>query len=224
MPHARMAQPHGLRIKSHWFKAGARRRRPEQTASAMAFIAWRVAHNMLKRMRGAQFDIDAGPTVLRLHARGAGVPDRSGSTAWPMRGMDPATRDEFTTALVRHVARPCWTTTRPSCWAPLLKAASYADDFIDLFNEVTQHYAEFGADPNGRISDGFRPTSPSCATWAAASSRLMPAKDRRWVIDQVMAIEAPEAVDMRAGARCATCCRPSRAASATRWPEWRLMR
>ena len=42
----------GLRIKSHWFKSGAPKS-AEQQASAMAFIVWRVAQNMLKRMRGA---------------------------------------------------------------------------------------------------------------------------------------------------------------------------
>ena len=48
-----------MRIKSHWFKSGAPKTAAEQ-ASAMAFIVWRVAQNMLKRMRGAHFDIDAG--------------------------------------------------------------------------------------------------------------------------------------------------------------------
>ena len=52
-----------LRIKAHWFKA-EQPKSPEQTASAMAFIAWRVAINMLKRMREAGFDIDAGPAYF----------------------------------------------------------------------------------------------------------------------------------------------------------------
>jgi hypothetical protein len=49
-----------MRLKSHWFKPGAEKS-PAEQASAMAFIVFRVAQNLLKRMRGAHFDIDAGP-------------------------------------------------------------------------------------------------------------------------------------------------------------------
>ena len=52
-----------LRIKAHWFKAESPKS-PEQSASAMAFITWRIALNMLKRMREARFDIDAGPAYF----------------------------------------------------------------------------------------------------------------------------------------------------------------
>ncbi|HEX6363479.1 MAG TPA: hypothetical protein VFZ93_11005, partial [Albitalea sp.] len=52
-----------MRIRSHWFRDPARRS-PAEHASAMAFIAWRVARNMLERMRRAQFDIDAGPAYF----------------------------------------------------------------------------------------------------------------------------------------------------------------
>ena len=48
-----------LRIKSDWFQTGTAKT-PAQMASAMAFIAWRVAQNMLKQMRLAQFDIEIG--------------------------------------------------------------------------------------------------------------------------------------------------------------------
>jgi hypothetical protein len=48
-----------IRIKSQWFRPGADKT-PEQTASAVAFTAWRVAQNMLKQMRLAQFDIEIG--------------------------------------------------------------------------------------------------------------------------------------------------------------------
>ncbi len=43
------------------------------------------------------------------------------------------------------------------------------------------------------------PTGPDFAFMRYLGSRieaLMPAKDRAWVLDQVMAIEAPEAVEM----------------------------
>mgnify|MGYP000179123827 CR=1 FL=1 len=49
-----------MRIKSQWFQTGTAKT-PQQTASAMAFITWRVAQNMLKQMRAADFSIEVGP-------------------------------------------------------------------------------------------------------------------------------------------------------------------
>ena len=52
-------QTPAMRLKSTWFKPGADKS-PAEQASAMAFIVFRVGLQMLKRMRGADFDIDAG--------------------------------------------------------------------------------------------------------------------------------------------------------------------
>src|SRR3990167_3979149 len=49
-----------MRIKSQWFQTGTAKT-PQQTASAMAFITWRAAQNMLKQMRSADFSIEVGP-------------------------------------------------------------------------------------------------------------------------------------------------------------------
>ena len=179
-----------LRIKSHWFKAD-RPKTPEQTASAMAFISWRVALNMLKRMRDAGFDIDAGPAYFGFVREVlvfllAGI-DR---IAYARLGADA--RVPFTTALVLRVAEILRENE-----ADLLGPAGlpgggddYRDLFIDQFNELSGHYADF---------DWTESEGPDFAFTRYLGSRLeavVPAKDRRWVIDQVMAIEAPEAVAM----------------------------
>ena len=57
------AQPPPIRVKSQWFRP-AGDKTPEQQASAVGFIAWRVAQQMLKRMRSAGFDIDVGPAYF----------------------------------------------------------------------------------------------------------------------------------------------------------------
>ena len=49
-----------MRIKSQWFKTD-KPKTPQESAGAMAFIVWRVAHNTLAQMRSARFDIDIGP-------------------------------------------------------------------------------------------------------------------------------------------------------------------
>ena len=182
-----------MRLKSHWFKAGAERS-PAEQASAMAFITWRLAHQMLKRMRGADFDIDAGrpyfnflrEVLVALIA----VADRIAAER-----LAPEARVAFTVALVRHVARTLQGNEDDLLGPPAASAPSHADTFIDLFNEVSPHYAEFGSDADA-VDDGagFQPGFGFVRYLGARLEPTLPEKDRLWVIDQVMAIEAPEAL------------------------------
>jgi hypothetical protein len=182
-----------MRIKSRWFKTGDSKSDAEQ-ASAMAFIVWRVAQQMLKRMRGAQFDIDAGPMYFAFMREVlvflVAVTDRIAHARLTVVG-----RSEFTVALVRHVARTLQESEDEWLGAAVAGAPSHADTFIDLVNEVTQHYAEFGAEPG--VPDagvGFHPDFAFVRYLGKRLEPTLPEKDRRWVIDQVMAAEAPEAL------------------------------
>ena len=183
-----------MRIKSHWFKPGAPKS-TEQQASAMAFIVWRVAQNMLKRMRGADFDIDAGQPYFAFMREVLvfliALVDRMAYARW-----DEPTRRAFTTALVLHCADTL-AGNETDLLGPRGDGAPYQDSFIDLVNEVTAHYAEFDADPASAGTD--EPFAPDFAFLRYLGSRLeptLPAKDRHWVLDQVMSIEAPEAVEI----------------------------
>jgi hypothetical protein len=182
-----------MRIKSHWFRPGAPHG-PAEQASAMAFIVWRVARRVLERMRGADFDIDAGPAYFAFLREVlvflVAVTDR---IAHARLGADD--RAQFTVALVRHVARTLDENETDLLGAPPPGAPAHADTFIDLVNEVSQHYAEFGADPRARDSDaGFEPDFAFVRYLGSRLEPALPAKDRRWVLDQVMAVEAPEAL------------------------------
>jgi hypothetical protein len=184
----------GLRVKSHWFRTAAPKT-PEQQASAMAFIVWRAAHQMLKRMRGAEFQIDAGAPYFEFMREVLvfliAVVDRIAHLR-----MESAARAAFTTALVQHVAATL-SDNETELLGPRSGAASHRDTFIDLVNEVAGHYAEFGADPHADAST--LDFAPDFAFLRYLGSRLeptLPPQDRRWVLDQVMAIEAPEAVDI----------------------------
>ncbi len=189
-----MLKPPALRIKSHWFKAGAART-PEQQASAMAFIVWRTAHQTLKRMRGADFDIDAGEpyfafmreTLVFLLA----VTDRIAFAR-----MDDAARQAFTPALVRQVAATL-ADNEADLLGSRIDGASPADTFIDLFNEVSPHYGEFGAEAQADATvAGFAPDFAFLRYLGSRLEPTLPPKDQRWVLDQVMATEAPEAVQI----------------------------
>lgn len=175
-----------LRIKAQWFKP-EQARNPLQTGSAMAFIAFRVSVNMLKRMRDAGFDIDAGPAyfgfvreVLLFLLTGI---DRLASAQ-----LSADERAGFTGALVRRVAEML-----DENEADLLGSAAgddYRGLFIDQFNLLAEHYAEF----DWTAADG--PDFGYVRYLGSRLEPLLPEKDRNWVIDQVMAIEAPEAVGM----------------------------
>ena len=184
-----------LRIKSHWFKAGAPKSAAQQ-AGAMAFIVWRVAHNMLKRMRGAQFDVDAGGPYFAFMREVLvfliAVIDRTAHAR-----MDEAERNAFTTALVLACADTL-AGNETDLLGPHPAGASYRDSFIDMVNELAPHYAEFGAD-QAMMAKADQSFAPDFGFLRYLGSRLeptLPPKDRHWVLDQVMAIEAPEAVDI----------------------------
>lgn len=182
-----------MRIKNRWFKGDAPKSATEQ-ASVMAFIVWRVAQQMLLRMRGAQFDIDAGPPYFAFLREVLvfliAVTDRIA-----FRQLGESDRADFTVALVRHVARTLQENEDRLLGVTIDGAASHADTFISQVNAVSDHYAEFPGDPAAGDDDlGFQPGFAFVRYLGSRLEETVPEKDRRWVIDQVMAIETPEAL------------------------------
>lgn len=209
-----------LRLKSRWFKSAATRS-PAEQASAMAFIVWRIARKTLERMRGARFDIATGPAYFaflrEVLAFLVAVTDRLAHAR-----LSPDARAAFTGALVHHLARTLQDNEDELLGPPPPGTAGVAASFIDLVNTLAPHYAEFGAAPT-RAAPTDRAAAPPASAVAPASGRgdagcapdsapdfapdftfvryfghrleaTLPAPDRLWVIDQVMAVEAPEAV------------------------------
>jgi hypothetical protein len=174
-----------IRIKSQWFKPGADKT-PEQTASAMAFIAWRVAQNMLKQMRVANFDIDLGAQYFAF-TREVLVFLTQVIDRMAYQRMDGPARAAFITALVKRVAEILEENEDRLLGEPAASQPSSFEQFIDLFNELADHYADFGFDAQGPDFDFVR-------YLGYRIELLMPKKDQRWVLDQVMAAEVPDAV------------------------------
>ena len=187
--------PPALRIKSHWFKNASPKSAAEQ-ASVMAFIIWRLAHSMLGRMRGAQFDIDIGRPYFDFMREvlvfELALADRIAFARLPADQREP-----FTSALVRHVARTLQENEDGLLGVPAVGQPAHGDTFIDLVNEVVGHYAEFDADPTPPADAwGFHPDFSFVRYLGSRLEPVLPEKDRRWVLDQVMAIEAPQAVTL----------------------------
>lgn len=183
------------RLKSQWFRAGPAKS-AEQQASAMAFIVWRVARHTLDRMRRAGFDVEVGTPYFAFLREVlvflVAVTDRIAHAR-----LDPAQRIAFTAAMVHHLARILQDNEDDLLGPAAPGEASHADTFIDLVNEVTSHYAEFGADPSVPADDtGFNPDFGFLRYLGRRLEPTLPEKDRRWVLDQAMAVEAPEAIAM----------------------------
>lgn len=176
-----------MRIKNQWFQSG-KAKTPEQTASAMAFITWRVVQNTLKQMRSAKFDIDVGPQYFavtrEMLAFMLQVCDRLA-----FEYMDQNDRVSFVHALVVRVAEILQENEDSYLGARPGDQASHFDTFIDLYNELAEHYADFGCGADG-------PDFAFVRYFGHRLESLMPEKDRLWVIDQMMAVEVPQAVEL----------------------------
>jgi hypothetical protein len=183
----------GLRLKSRWFESGTPRT-PTEQAGVMGFVVFRVGRQLLERMRRADFDVAIGGPYLdflsEVLAFLVAVVDRIAHAR-----LDGEGRAAFTAALVHHVARHLAENEREYRGPEAPGAATYEDRFVDLANTRFGDYAEFGAEPAARDpSLGFEPEFAFVRCFGAFLEAAVPAKDRLWVIDQVMAVEAPEAL------------------------------
>lgn len=175
------------RLKAHWFKP-EQAKNPAQTGSAIAFIAWRVAGHAIKRLREAGFDIDAGPAYFGV-LRELLVFLLAGADRIACARLGAEARTPFTTALVLRAAEILDENEADLLGAPQ-QGASYAERFVEQFNVLSGHYAEFG------WREGEGPDFGFVRYLGHRLEPLLPEKDRRWVLDQVMAAEVPEAVSM----------------------------
>ena len=154
----------------------------------MAFIVWRTARNMLDHMRKAGFDIDVGPPYFaflrEVLAFLVQVVDRIA-----YRTLGAEARAAFTGALGVRLAEILDESEGDLLGRPPEGSPSLAERFIADLNELAGHYAEFG-------DDGGNPDFGFVRYFGTRIEPIVPDKDRRWVLDQVMATEAPNAVDI----------------------------
>ncbi len=99
--------------------------------------------------------------------------------------FDDTQRAEFMNSLVRMLAE-----TMAENQRELLGPGDYMNPFIAAINERFDQYAECSYD------EASGPSYEMTRGLAQKISELMQATDDRWVLEQVMDIEAPEAVKM----------------------------
>ena len=173
-----------MRVKAQWFKQD-RIRPPEEMAGAMAFIIWRAGINTVKQMREANFDIDPGPSYFSFMREVlifmAMVADRIA-----YEQLDTESRTRFTTEVAHRVALILEENEIRRIGPE--RAGHCRQQFVDLYNERASDYATFGF-PDNNPDFAFMRYLGACVT------ALVPPKDQTWAMDQMVAIEAPDAVE-----------------------------
>ena len=173
-----------MRIKSKWFKNG-REHTPQELAGAVSFVVWRIADNALKNTRKANFDVEVGNQYFAFLNEFLffliQVADRIA-----FRRLPQEARFAFTSTLANRVAE-----TLAENQSRLLGGSQHESkrQFIDLLNQRADGYADFDYDEDG---PSFRFTR----YLGYCMNQVMSEKDSGWIIDQMISIEAPGAVEM----------------------------
>ncbi|MBL8488215.1 MAG: hypothetical protein JNK22_14115 [Rhodocyclaceae bacterium] len=171
-----------IRIRSRFHTEG--QRSMATLASVVAMLAWKLAVDSIKRLREAKYDIDIGRPYFDYVCEFMAFLAHGADRIAFMR-LTAEERVEFTTALAKRLSEVVEENRDMLLAEPEPDACRR--HFLRLFNERGAGYGEFGWDEDGP-DFGFR------RYFAAGLREVLPEKDRLWVIDQAMDIEAPEAV------------------------------
>jgi hypothetical protein len=173
-----------MRIKSQWFKS--HQRTPGEIAGALAFVIWRIGANTLKNTRNAKFEVSVGPQYFSFLSEFLifliQVADRIA-----YRQLSAEDRNAFTSALANRVAENLAENESRLLGESL---AERKQQFINKLNKRAGEYAEFNYGSDGP-EFAFTRYLGYCMR-----EEVMDEKDAAWVIDQMMSIAAPEAVEM----------------------------
>jgi len=173
-----------MRIKNSWFKAG-KDHTPKELAGALSFVIYRIADNALKNTRKAKFEITVGPQYFAFLTEfllfQIQVADRI-----VYRTLSLEDRNLFTPELAHRIAE-----THAENESRLIggDTTECKRRFIERLNQRADEYADFTYEGKGNDFSFVR-------YLAFCMEQVMDDKDSWWIIDQMMSIEAPEAIEM----------------------------
>lgn len=169
-----------MRVKSKW-NLKERERSLAETGGAAAFILWRIAQQGTLNLENEGFETETNAQRLDIigeflaflvHVADRMTADRLGQEE----------RQEFIASLARHLAD-----TMQENRTDAQGKGDYRQALVKLLNERAADYAEFTFTDN---TPGF-----ACRRYFGEHVRaVMGERDNKWITDQVMDIEAPEAL------------------------------
>ena len=166
-------------VKTRWRKKGARTL--ADRAGVIGANVWKISLEIFKHMEkeGFRFGSDRLVTdvLAELIAFLVQLVDRA-----VYGKLSEADRATLIGEVARHLAA-----TMENNQLDLLGPGEYRKPFIDLLNARFEEYA-------GLEYPGGEPGYPCLRVFAAKVSDAMAASDNKWVVEQMMEIEAPEMV------------------------------
>jgi len=170
-----------IRVKSKWNKKD-KARTPEEIGSALAFNLWRIAGANVLHLENEGFQTDTHHQRLdvigELLAFFVHVVDRMVSE----KEYSEQARTELITAIAHSLAKTMHDNRRD-----VETEGDFMGGFIDMLNQRMTEYAGFTFDEGG---PGFQ-MRRRCGDHV---TKVMGAKDNKWITDQIMDIEIPDAL------------------------------
>ena len=173
-----------LRVKNKWNDKN-KERTPEETGSVLSFNFWKIASANVMHMENEGFqtdthfqrlDVIAEFTIFLVH-----VVDRVISA----KDFTPEARQELITALALNLAKTMHDNRRDVSDD---KETDFRNDYIALMNERMNEYSNFTFD------EGNQPGFQVRRCVGEHVRDVMGEKDNKWIPDQVIDIEIPDAM------------------------------
>lgn len=171
------------RIRSKWRGERTRPVSLEENAVALAYIVWQIALSAAKNLHAQDFMYDSDEQRISVIAEYLVFLVHS-ADRFTHANMDDAARERFITTLAQEVARHLQRNQ-----AEIMGPGDYRRPFIALFNERASEYAQ------ASFADE-RPGFEFLRCFGEKILTIMGSTQvNRWVKDQVMTVDAPEAVE-----------------------------
>lgn len=172
-----------LRVKTVWFKKAGVQRPAGEVASVLAATIWRLSDNSVTALSRADYDIITPERGIRIIGEMAAflvhMSDRM------VYGRIP---DAERGALIQATGERLAAIVAENVHAIVGDDGfDYQANFIDMLNRRGAEFATFECDP-------ARPSFQMLRFLALAIREVMTDADQRWVVDQVMEFQAPEAL------------------------------
>jgi len=156
----------------------------KENAQALAFIYWRLALDYAKTLHGEKFIYDSDEQRIKVIAEYLAmflqVSDRLSYGK-----IDDESRQEFITYLAIRLSDHMQDNA-----TDMFGEGDYKTSFIDMLNRRSTEYAEF----DYSVEDGPGYSFMQCFGSAVQNVMGDEHHDNKWVIDQIMDIDGPEAV------------------------------
>ncbi len=169
-----------MRVKAKWNYKG-KEHTLDETASAVAFTIWRIGQQILLNLENADFETNTRAqrmdVVGEVAAFATHLADR---IAYERLGAEE--RAQFINAVAKYLANTMEDNRRD-----VEPEGDHRGQFIALLNERTDAYADCPFD------DKSGPGFSMSRTLGDHISEKMGERDRKWITQQVMDVEVPEA-------------------------------